>query len=107
MRISDWSSDVCSSDLIVVAASTRTICQPKSDWTGSVTLPGCAEKAAAATWGAVADANSPRFCSPIAMSLAEKPFRSEEHTSELKSLMRSSYAVFCLIKQQHKIVHQI
>src|SRR3546814_5420766 len=27
--------------------------------------------------------------------------RSEEHTSELQSLMRSSYAVFCLKKQRH------
>src|SRR3546814_3077573 len=29
-------------------------------------------------------------------------FRSEEHTSELQSLMRISYAVFCLKKQKHK-----
>src|SRR3546814_10768344 len=29
--------------------------------------------------------------------------RSEEHTSELQSLMRISYAVFCLKKQNHKI----
>src|SRR3546814_4303551 len=28
--------------------------------------------------------------------------RSEEHTSELQSLMRSSYAVFCLKKKKHK-----
>src|SRR3546814_3741019 len=28
--------------------------------------------------------------------------RSEEHTSELQSLMRSSYAVFCLIKKKEK-----
>src|SRR3546814_6972857 len=32
------------------------------------------------------------------------PFRSEEHTSELQSLMRISYAVFCLKK---KIKHQL
>src|SRR3546814_9438568 len=32
-------------------------------------------------------------------------FRSEEHTSELQSLMRISYAVFCLKKKQ-KIKHQ-
>src|SRR3546814_4389867 len=31
------------------------------------------------------------------------PFRSEEHTSELQSLMRISYAVFCLKKKKHKI----
>src|SRR3546814_2339410 len=32
---------------------------------------------------------------------AASAFRSEEHTSELQSLMRSSYAVFCLKKKQH------
>src|SRR3546814_10043287 len=31
--------------------------------------------------------------------------RSEEHTSELQSLMRISYAVFCLKKKQHKSTH--
>src|SRR3546814_9596328 len=30
------------------------------------------------------------------------PLRSEEHTSELQSLMRISYAVFCLKKKQNK-----
>src|SRR3546814_9625304 len=32
--------------------------------------------------------------------------RSEEHTSELQSLMRSSYAVFCLKKKKNHITHQ-
>src|SRR3546814_6982722 len=32
-------------------------------------------------------------------------FRSEEHTSELQSLMRSSYAVFCLTKKRHSRLH--
>src|SRR3546814_5169440 len=31
--------------------------------------------------------------------------RSEEHTSELQSLMRTSYAVFCLKKKQHRSKH--
>src|SRR3546814_7105651 len=34
--------------------------------------------------------------------LCSEPLRSEEHTSELQSLMRISYAVFCLKKKQHK-----
>src|SRR3546814_9902716 len=34
-------------------------------------------------------------------SLARLPSRSEEHTSELQSLMRNSYAVFCLNKQKN------
>src|SRR3546814_6357808 len=33
------------------------------------------------------------------------PDRSEEHTSELQSLMRISYAVFCLKNKKHKITH--
>src|SRR3546814_3348784 len=31
----------------------------------------------------------------------DRPWRSEEHTSELQSLMRISYAVFCLKKKKH------
>src|SRR3546814_4207768 len=36
-----------------------------------------------------------------AFSVAFVPMRSEEHTSELQSLMRISYAVFCLKKKKH------
>src|SRR3546814_2365260 len=36
---------------------------------------------------------------------ASSTFRSEEHTSELQSLMRISYAVFCLKKKTHNIHH--
>src|SRR3546814_1834932 len=46
------------------------------------------------------------FAPPIVGLLADRDpptrFRSEEHTSELQSLMRISYAVFCLKKQQTK-----
>src|SRR3546814_6716650 len=35
----------------------------------------------------------------------EAAFRSEEHTSELQSLMRISYAVFCLNKKKHNLKH--
>src|SRR3546814_5073498 len=52
----------------------------------------------------------PRFINGLAFSargealfLAETAFpRSEEHTSELQSLMRNSYAVFCLKKKKKK-----
>src|SRR3546814_9905504 len=37
-----------------------------------------------------------------AVLLEEEAGRSEEHTSELQSLMRISYAVFCLTKKKHK-----
>src|SRR3546814_1750820 len=35
------------------------------------------------------------------LGIADDPARSEEHTSELQSLMRISYAVFCLNKKKH------
>src|SRR3546814_2931121 len=38
---------------------------------------------------------------------AEADIRSEEHTSELQSLMRISYAVFCLKKKKKKPIHSI
>src|SRR3546814_2118805 len=44
-----------------------------------------------------------RVIGPISMSIWEEPgLRSEEHTSELQSLMRISYAVFCLKKKKKK-----
>src|SRR3546814_5495903 len=40
---------------------------------------------------------------PLMRYAIETPSRSEEHTSELQSLMRISYAVFCLTKKNHTI----
>src|SRR3546814_9712310 len=37
----------------------------------------------------------------------QRALRSEEHTSELQSLMRSSYAVFCLKKKNKKTNHDV
>src|SRR3546814_2641733 len=42
------------------------------------------------------------LCSRVARTLRPPTSRSEEHTSELQSLMRISYAVFCLQKKNHK-----
>src|SRR3546814_9460935 len=39
------------------------------------------------------------------MSYDETTYRSEEHTSELQSLMRISYAVFCLNKKNNKDIY--
>src|SRR3546814_10003942 len=44
--------------------------------------------------------------STLRMVVTPHPFRSEEHTSELQSLMRTSYAVFCLQKKTKSIKHQ-
>src|SRR3546814_5267031 len=51
-----------------------------------------------------------RFCKGVAAYEQENEkhqgqARSEEHTSELQSLMRSSYAVFCLKKKKHETQH--
>src|SRR3546814_19498410 len=45
-----------------------------------------------------------RFAAHAGVDLARRRDRSEEHTSELQSLMRISYAVFCLKKKKSKII---
>src|SRR3546814_3916182 len=87
LRISDWSSDVCSSDL------------RRAAWAGPP-----------------AESRKPKECSGSKDSRATRAphdrrrrrltgrtgrsRRSEEHTSEIQSLMRISYAVFCLTKKK-------
>src|SRR3546814_8652710 len=123
MRISDWSSDVCSSDLRKPVAIIEKPQNPPSNWavTGlyfydrevcdiAANLKPSARgeleitdlnnvylqrgKLAVELFGrgfAWLDTGTPD-------SLLEASNRSEEHTSELQSLMRISYAVFCLKK---------
>src|SRR3546814_8120861 len=90
MRISDWSSDVCSSDLILSRSS---------DWPSSCCIP--VEEALSdrsGVWRRVCDGWPFR----ILRARRRRVRRSEEHTSELQSLMRISYAVFCLKKKKTK-----
>src|SRR3546814_10026292 len=47
----------------------------------------------------------PEELSELTKACADGSHRSEEHTSELQSLMRISYAVFCLKKKQQYIIH--
>src|SRR3546814_6069754 len=87
MRISDWSSDVCSSDLQVIAygvAGAHAQFARQRQWL----LAGLAH----------------HLVQPFddLLGHGQELFaarRSEEHTSELQSLMRISYAVFCLKKK--------
>src|SRR3546814_1174378 len=101
MRISDWSSDVCSSDLRRRGAINADLLvihgQPKCR---HIVFP--ADHGADTAERCVED----RHGRPI----AETPYqplrsgrhqRSEEHTSELQSLMRISYPVFCLNKNKN------
>src|SRR3546814_8896897 len=52
-----------------------------------------------------ADYDSEIACAIGRWPIAQK--RSEEHTSELQSLMRNSYAVFCLKQKNHKHSHHV
>src|SRR3546814_1421668 len=102
MRISDWSSDVCSSDLPVRLAnqpSGRAVIVHHAGWLG-VYAHLLFQRAHR---HAVADRETALRIRQI-FGDEEKADRSEEHTSELQSLMRISYAVFCLKKKkQHQI----
>src|SRR3546814_10524235 len=89
MRISDWSSDVCSSDLAHVTNDiARGLSTPLNHAERLKTLYGSCMASAA-------DEREIIDVPPIGEDPLTNP-RSEEHTSELQSLMRSSYAVFCL-----------
>src|SRR3546814_4142101 len=120
MRISDWSSDVCSSDLEEhrpagrAGGGGRVAGRAGRDRADDV--PGRGDQAAAGRQ-ALPRAGAGRARRLRARGLLQLPFadgahaalrdrtlrpllRSEEHTSELQSLMRISYAVFCLKKKK-------
>src|SRR3546814_4348228 len=123
MRISDWSSDVCSSDLGLRNPTALAI-QPGSgqlwavvnerdelgpnlvpDYLTSVREGGfygwpysyCGQNVDPR----VRPQNSQKVASAIRPDYSLVSHRSEEHTSELQSLMRISYAVFCLKKKKY------
>src|SRR3546814_8979977 len=137
MGISDWSSDVCSSDLSKSSKTSRprsdrsrASARPRSFRYGDL-APGCTTRAIlaplngapvpAAALGVVEGfvgesielleiARRPHLGDPdargdqplahrLAMIARRDPARSEEHTSELQSLLRIPYAVFCLKKK--------
>src|SRR3546814_4928669 len=116
MRISDWSSDVCSSDLVerTRARSTQTQDQVSAladtvEKIGSVVelINSIAEQtnllALNATIEAARAGDAGKGFAVVAGEVkALATQRSEEHTSELQSLMRISYAVFCLKKKKKK-----
>src|SRR3546814_2771570 len=109
MRISDWSSDVCSSDLQFALRRPLFHIHPERiDATGPSARACCLkDRELCATRGRQLRArfSDPRGGNFQIVILLQGPvgpklrFRSEEHTSELQSLMRSSYAVFCLKKK--------
>src|SRR3546814_9154373 len=135
MRISDWSSDVCSSDLHLFAAGSHCRCDRKAG-VSSLSRQHDAARCNDLGWRAFricggqqgspgplqqGDGETDRIC-PAYRGPAEEGRkqgecpagawrrhhhsgeRSEEHTSELQSLMRTSYAVFCLKKKNQHVM---
>src|SRR3546814_3587688 len=118
MRISDWSSDVCSSDLhtrgVVVrltavqvekAVSSTRASRSESASNGICASRYSAMRSAGAGWEERGQKPFPtRFHASCETSRCAG-VRSEEHTSELQSLMRISYAVFCLQTKKQLTTH--
>src|SRR3546814_5883827 len=120
MRISDWSSDVCSSDLLSESAIRRAaetvklvaqghggeiaLAQPRTnarlytDENPLELVPFARKVALCQQIDAAARARDPR----VAQDSVGISGRSEEHTSELQSQMRHTYAVFCMKKKKHQ-----
>src|SRR3546814_5268659 len=102
MRISDWSSDVCSSDLLAEQ-------QLLGQWSLQAFLNDARHRTGThfRVVATIGDPQARRFIDiQLHVLVAELLFeRSEEHTSELQSLMRISYAVFCLKKKNEVQVH--
>src|SRR3546814_9033563 len=97
MRISDWSSDVCSSDL--TSGSDRGLLRPMLEQVAR--RYGVAPARYLADGGFTRNADLDWAFDPgnggtrvYAPPVKTKHGRSEEHTSELQSIMRISYAVF-------------
>src|SRR3546814_5542845 len=128
MRISDWSSDVCSSDLPTpcpdggIGRRTSFRCWRSQGRGGSSPLLGTICSSRNISKSVLSPQKSKgigpwivpdrpafsrgfrtflrAFCGPLRKPHREK--RSEEHTSEPQSLMRISYAVFCLKTQKNQ-----
>src|SRR3546814_9747426 len=127
MRISDWSSDVCSSDLSA-APSGRNRCRNSARWrrapnaeatSATEALRVTRLHMAASPLGRCRSGRAEHFVEILLdrrhdaeailgerlQHVQRRPRshqRSEEHTSELQSLMRISYSVFCLKNKQQK-----
>src|SRR3546814_5263804 len=117
MRISDWSSDVCSSDLSASSCFRARASRATSPTRPASSASRCSISGREAArerrtnrTTTVPDRrkelgqwfHQPENISPESNVLVETSGpRSEEHTSELQSLMRISYAVFCLKKKKY------
>src|SRR3546814_1091256 len=112
MRISDWSSDVCSSDLLAARTPLHRFVRQvltEDELRDGLTfaaatlviLPLLPDQAIG-PFGVL----NPRRIWIVVILVMEIGGRSEEHTSELQSLMRISYAVFCLKKKKARELYR-
>src|SRR3546814_5109045 len=107
MRISCWSSDVCSSDLFLMGDNRDGSADSRVDASqkglgGPVPFDAIAGRAEIISFSTDGTAE---WYNPLSWLGALR--RSEEHTSELQSLMRISYAVFCLKKKTKKTITEL
>src|SRR3546814_8128806 len=105
MRISDWSSDVCSSDLALLDYGIRCVISTSfadiffnNSFKNGILPIRVSKDELEALMADASDRENPELT--IDLEKQEIRRRSEEHTSELQSLMRISYAVFCLKKKK-------
>src|SRR3546814_7334139 len=115
MRISDWSSDVCSSDLRATRSRRHRpmvmvdLAVPRDIETEVGRLADVYLYTVDDLGRMVQSGTDARRAAVVqAEAIIEtrvQNFRSEEHTSELQSLMRISYAVFCLKKKKNTEDH--
>src|SRR3546814_8879296 len=111
MRISDWSSDVCSSDLVLHRGVIRI--EEDAELGGVEILRILDRRSFLDPVGIVehdaqvANAADAGFGTDGRLAGLYARVRSEEHTSELQSLLRISYAVFCLHTTNYETDAQI
>src|SRR3546814_4798821 len=118
MRISYWSSDLCSSDLNLTSVTTVTAMDPDAGAVLAYSIVGGPDRALFSidpSTGALAFLSPPNYDLPgdangnnvysLTVRVSDGALfddRSEEHTSELRSLMRTSYACFGLKKKTQR-----
>src|SRR3546814_3345987 len=114
MRISDWSSDVCSSDLESAPRERRFRGGHAGSLIHARPVGGRGVSGPLGQRPDVAHQMKKQFAGLLEVHHVRRMFepeealgrRSEEHTSELQSLMRISYAVFCLKKKTNTTQRQ-